>query len=601
MRRSLPILVSLTVVLGAAVAVVGGESPSNVDRHRQSYWRRPIAATWLDAGRVCVVANSRSGTLTRIDVPRRRVLDETPVAARIADLASLDDLGRLLVLDDKSHELIVVRYDAAGGLTFDARTEVSLFPVRMAVSPDGAEAAVVGLWSRCVDVVALRPAESAEPAEIWNAAFPRVAATIPLPFNPQAIAFLPEGNHLLVAGAFGGELAVIDFRKRAVVAVHRLDGHNLHGIAIDAERRRVVIAGQRLDSQLPTTAENLNSGALLKNRLWRIRYDRLGDPIPLAEDEIEIQELDQDGVGAGDPTALVLTARGESLVALGGTAEVIAVGEHGEIRRRYVVGSRPVALLPAADERWLVAVNRLDESVSLIELTSHRVAHVSLGPTPDPYPRDRGELAFFNAHLSLGGRMSCHSCHTHGHTNGLTADTLGDGEYGNPKRVISLRGTALTDHWSWNGQLRELRDQVRQSLETTLHQPPVAPERHDDLVAFLHTLPFPPAPEPKPRDASDAQRLAHGRVLFERWGCDNCHIGPLTYTSQGTYEVGLRDERGLTKFNPPSLRGVGQGAGFFHDNRAATLDDVLRVYRHQVPDDATDAELDAVLRLLRSL
>ena len=36
--------------------------------------------------------------------------------------------------------------------------------------------------------------------------------------------------------------------------------------------------------------------------------------------------------------------------------------------------------------------------------------------------------------------MSCHSCHTDGHTSGRLADTLGDDTFGTPKRVLSLLG-----------------------------------------------------------------------------------------------------------------------------------------------------------------
>lgn len=602
MGRILLVLACLAATVVVPIVATGdGDSPQAADRREQAQWRRPTAAAWLEPGRICVVANSRSGTLSRVAVANRRIIDETPVAARIADLVPLGDSGRLLVLDDKSHELIVVRYDAAGRLAFEARAAVSPYPIRITVSPDRAEAAVACLWSRCIDVVALRPRDSAEPAEVWNAAFPQVVATIPLSFNPRAIAFTPDGERLLVADAFGGNLAVIDWRTRKVAAVHRLDGHNLHGFAVDVERRTVAVVGQQLDPQLPATAANLRSGALLKNRLWRMAYDRLSEPTPLAATEVEIVELDQYGVGAGDPIAVALTPGGETLIALGGTAETIIVGGDGAIRRRYDVGSRPVALLPTPDERAVLVVNRLDDSLSLVDLQTQRVDKISLGPTPKPYPRDRGEVMFFDARPTPGGRMSCHSCHPDGHTNGLTSDTFGDGDYGNPKRVLSLRGTALTDHWSWNGQLRELRDQIRQSLESTMHQSPVGPERHDDLVAFLHTLPFAPAPEPKPLDEADRKLLERGRLLFDKWKCGGCHIGPLTYTSQGVFDVSLRDERGLAKFNPPSLRGVGQGAAFFHDGRAASLDEVLHVYQHQVPAGASEADLDAVVRFLRSL
>jgi cytochrome c peroxidase len=65
--------------------------------------------------------------------------------------------------------------------------------------------------------------------------------------------------------------------------------------------------------------------------------------------------------------------------------------------------------------------------------------------------------------------------------------------------------------------------------------------------------------------------------------------------------VGLYDEVGNSAFNPPSLRGVGQGGPFFHDNRAATLEEVVGKIRHQLKKDLTPQEEADLLRFLRSL
>ncbi|HZU35453.1 MAG TPA: hypothetical protein VFA18_06085, partial [Gemmataceae bacterium] len=64
--------------------------------------------------------------------------------------------------------------------------------------------------------------------------------------------------------------------------------------------------------------------------------------------------------------------------------------------------------------------------------------------------------------------------------------------------------------------------------------------------------------------------------------------------------VGFADERGLRRFNPPSLRGVSQGRHFLHDNRAATLAEVFIKYRHKVGAISED-DLADLLRFLRSL
>jgi hypothetical protein len=95
--------------------------------------------------------------------------------------------------------------------------------------------------------------------------------------------------------------------------------------------------------------------------------------------------------------------------------------------------------------------------------------------------------------------------------------------------------------------------------------------------------------------------VGRGRAVFTRRGCGRCHIPPLTYSSGGVYNVGFADERGLRAFNPPSLRGVGQGYRFLHDNRAATLEEVFTKYGHKVRRDTPRSDVDDLVRFLRSL
>jgi cytochrome c peroxidase len=81
----------------------------------------------------------------------------------------------------------------------------------------------------------------------------------------------------------------------------------------------------------------------------------------------------------------------------------------------------------------------------------------------------------------------------------------------------------------------------------------------------------------------------------------DCHIPPLTFTSHDVFDVGLPDENKLAKFNPPSLRGVGQGQSFLHDARATRLEDVFDVYGHQLRGELADADRADLLRFLRGL
>src|SRR5262249_20452554 len=112
----------------------------------------------------------------------------------------------------------------------------------------------------------------------------------------------------------------------------------------------------------------------------------------------------------------------------------------------------------------------------------------------------------------------------------------------------------------------------------------------------------PPAPPPlhRPATLEEEATVRRGREVFERQDCARCHTPP-AYTSAKAYSVGLVDEVGNTHFNPPSLRGIGQGGPYFHDNRAAPLEEVLTRHRHQVQGKLTETELADLLAFLRSL
>jgi cytochrome c peroxidase len=120
-----------------------------------------------------------------------------------------------------------------------------------------------------------------------------------------------------------------------------------------------------------------------------------------------------------------------------------------------------------------------------------------------------------------------------------------------------------------------------------------------DLTAFLRTL-RPPPSAARLRGQLDAEAVRRGERVFQRQKCGTCHTPPL-YTSRRTYDVGLEDEAGARQFNPPSLRGAGQGGPYFHDGRAATLEDVFARHRHQLDCPLPKQDLADLLAFLQSL
>jgi cytochrome c peroxidase len=262
------------------------------------------------------------------------------------------------------------------------------------------------------------------------------------------------------------------------------------------------------------------------------------------------------------------------------------------------VGSGPIDVVASGDGCLFVAC-RFSDSISVVDFASARqIGSMPLGLQRELNPQERGEKLFYDSRLSHDGWMSCHSCHTDGHASGQLNDNLSDGSFGAPKRVLSLLGAGDTGPWAWNGQVTSLEEQVHNSITTTMQGAASDEKDVAALVAYLKSLPPPPAP--MQTGATQLSPIEHGRELFHALNCQRCHTPP-TYTSPLAYDVGLHDEDGNNRFNPPSLRGAAHRDVFFHDARATSLADVIIEHKHQLKRELTPIEADSLLQFLRSL
>jgi len=150
----------------------------------------------------------------------------------------------------------------------------------------------------------------------------------------------------------------------------------------------------------------------------------------------------------------------------------------------------------------------------------------------------------------------------------------------------------------WTGAIERLEDQVRKSIETTMRGPTPSAEQVEALTAYLRTL-APPRPLPM-AIPGDPEALARGREIFRTQQCAKCHAPP-EYTSPGQTDVGLVDEVGNRKFNPPSLRGVGEREPFLHDGRARSLEEVFDRYRHPRGNEYSPRDMADLVTFLKSL
>jgi YVTN family beta-propeller protein len=577
---------SLTLLL--ALLASGADAPSSPDsKANEARFRQPVALATSPDGAWLYAANRRSGSLSVIDPKSGKVASEYDLARSLADLATGPD-GRLLTLDRSANALLVLKV-GEGSVEIEAKVPVSPDPVSLLVAPDGSSCAVASTASHQLSIIRLKDEGRLDP---------KLSKTIGLPFAPRLLAWVAPGSKLVAADAYGGRIAVVDVIRGVPESIRSIPAHNIRGLAATPDGRSLVVAHQTLSRLARTSFEDVHWGSLLGNHLRVLDLNAVLDPQADLLKGSRIVDLGRVGKAAGDPGAIAFDRAGRMVVALTGVHEVALISDSGSYNaKRVYVGEGPAAIQPSPDGKLVYVANSLDDAITIIDnATGAALGTISLGTRPELGPVDRGERLFADARLSHDGWMSCQSCHTDGHTNGLTVDTLSDGGFGAPKRVSSLLGVGATGPWTWLGTTDRLDDQVRKSIETTMRGRSPTPEQVEDLTAYLRSL-APPAPL---NSEDHAEAVSRGRNVFQARKCAECHAPP-EYTVEGSFDVGLIDEVDHRKFNPPSLRGVASRSPYLHDGRAATLPDVFLRHRHPRETGWSYTEVEDLVSFLKTL
>lgn len=561
---------ALAALLLAGSCVGNHAFAERVTLKDKPHLRRPVAGAWIVEAKLLAIANQRSGSISIVDIRERKVLKEVAVGERLADVAALPRHGWLVAVDEGQHELLVLLWEA-GELEIVERIPVSRYPISVVVPPDGAHCTVTSLWSRTITTFEVEWAEGTT-----SPSFTKVDK-FELSFAPGGQLYLPDGKHVLVADAFAGQLALLDVPGQHLVEFSVQRMLRVYGMALSTHPDGLHIGHQTAQPMRRSRQAGVagDKGMRLINAIGEYSISRLlhGSLEPFVGDR---KTPRMGGYFFGDlrqmaemmPTTIKVTTKGGR------------------------------QLLRPASAEPVVGIGRFSDRIFV---SARRKTHtIRLGPTGRLTPADRGEALFYDTSLSATGWMSCHSCHPDGHTTGQLVDTLGDDSRRTHKRVLTLLGTGATGRWAWSGKVPAVHMQVLKSLQTTMGKRSSLREA-EDIAAFLQTLPPPPPLQPASDDPEDQAQLARGEAVFHRRGCAECHVPSLDYTSDATYDVGLHDENGMTKFNPPSLRGVSQGYSFFHDGRATHLEDVFAVHHHPRGEPIPDGELADLLRFLSSL
>lgn len=254
-----------------------------------------------------------------------------------------------------------------------------------------------------------------------------------------------------------------------------------------------------------------------------------------------------------------------------------------------------------------------------------------------------GKQLFFDKRLSKDGSASCQTCHVpeKGWTDGEKLSKKVGGAM-NTRHSPTLINAGYNDLWYWDGRAESLEKQILAAWKGQMGAEPDkiaeavgkvpgyevqfktifgANATGDTIVkalaSFVRTIRAGDSPWDKiEKDTSDkskeAEAARRGFALFRgKAGCAACHAPPM-FTNNGFHNTGIgfdkdvkepdlgrgkitnnKDDNG--KFKTPTLRNVGTHPPYFHDGRAATLDEAIDfMLGGGQPNDNLDKQLKKV-------
>lgn len=282
------------------------------------------------------------------------------------------------------------------------------------------------------------------------------------------------------------EITVID-AARAVV-LDRIPLHGIAGvfhIALSADGRLGVVAEYHPKNLLPLA--HLEHGGAFTYSLELFGVD-VGKPVPV---EVPLDELER---YASQPFGVAIAPDKSRIYVTSGGSEIVNVIDVPRLLRyvhahngpfaqdlsassNYVIARIPVGLNPrgltlSRDGKRLFVANRLDDTVSVIDTRTNRVASTIqlAGSAPTP-SRPLTHVAIYIADSAVDGKITCSHCHSDGRTQAQLAPTptllakliekhkgflvprLGSSE---PKTISPLRrGEQIfyTSRYSFQGQI----------------------------------------------------------------------------------------------------------------------------------------------------
>jgi len=462
--------------------------------------------------------------------------------------------------------------------------------------------------------------------------------------NPWSLSLTPDGKFIYITNALSrfvpfrspplSEITVVETSKGIVCDRLEVPQANmLQGIAWHPKGLFALATLNRTKNLVPMT--RLLQGWTITNGLAVIWPNGRVDQVL----------LDEPSICFPDPSDVAFTPDGRYALVTSSGSDKAAVIDVEKLRsillsaspyeRKYVIGNHlgiptefivkristgksPRGIVVTPDGKMAFIANALDDSLTVIDLSTFEVAAtVDLGGPKIITKARFGERVFHSARITFHRQFSCHTCHPDGHVDGLTYDIEPDGIGVNPVDNRPLRGILDTAPFKWTGKNPSLRRQCGARLAVFFTRiQPFTPEEIEALEYYICTIPR-PSNRYRPLGAPLTEAQRRGKAIFERTRtndgklipkenrCITCHFPPL-YTNRRKTDVGTKmwlDDTGL--FDVPHLNNIYDSAPYLHNGIAPTLEEIWTRYnphdQHGVTNDLTKDQLNDLIEYLKTL
>jgi YVTN family beta-propeller protein len=287
--------------------------------------------------------------------------------------------------------------------------------------------------------------------------------------------------------------------------------------------------------------------------------------------------------------------------------------------RRLNTGYDPQAIVVSPDSRVAYIANRLDDTLTVVDLVKLNVAApVDLGGPKQLTALRRGERLFNAAKFCFQGQFACATCHPNSHLDGL-AWNLETPQLGRDRVANrTLRGIKDTAPYKWNGKNPDLATQCGPRIAKFLFRSEgFNTQELEDLIIYIKQIPL----APNRHLATDGQLTEaqeRGKAIFYRTQkndgspipvynqCGTCHPAETHYTSRASFDVGSANRYDtISAFDTPQLERVYEDGPYLHNGEALTLEEIWTVFNnndtHGVSSDMAKEQLNDLIEFLKTL